>query len=183
MKAAFLTLFIFSVLAIAQTNTDTHIILENDPTRIIEKISYNFETLEREYLTKLSYRDYVKAKNMLIETYDLVLSLPLPPPPGVIEEGPYPMSEEEFSQLQETIKNEVFEDDQLAVVQISSEYNYFTVSQVVRILKLFTYSSGMLKVLEYLYPNVVDKNNSHQILNAFTYSSDKDKAKEIINRN
>lgn len=182
MKAAFLSLFIFSVLTIAQTNTDTHIILEKDPLRIIERISYNLETLEREYLTKLSYRDYVKAKNILIETYDLVLALPLPPPPGsVVEEGLYPMSDEEFTQLIENIKNESFEDDQLSIIQISSEYNFFTVNQVVRVIDLMTYSSGKLKTLEYLYPNVIDKNNSHQIINAFTYSSDKEKAQEIIN--
>ena len=152
------------------------------PISIVDKISYNLELLERDYLTKLSYRDYVRAKDLLIETYNLLLAIPLPPPPIPVEEGPYPISEEEFSSLANSIKNESFQENQLSVVQISARYNYFTVNQVVNVIDLFSFSDGKLKALEYLYPNVVDKYNSHQIIKAFTYSSDKEKAQEIINR-
>jgi hypothetical protein len=113
----------------------------------------------------------------------MLLAIPLPPPPTPIEEGPFPISEEEFAGLVESIKNESFQENQLSIVQITSRYNYFTVDQVVRVIELFSFSDGKLKALEYLYPNVVDKFNSHQIINSFTYSSDKEKATEIINRN
>jgi hypothetical protein len=102
--------------------------------------------------------------------------------PIQVEEGPYPISEEEFSGLVNSIKNESFQENQLSVVQISARYNYFTVNQVVKLIDLFSFSDGKLKALEYLYPNVVDKFNSHQIVNALTYSSDKEKATDIINR-
>ncbi|MBK9097666.1 MAG: DUF4476 domain-containing protein [bacterium] len=179
----FLFLILLSSFVIAQ-NVKDHQQLPNDrPISIIERISYNLEMLERDYLTKLSYRDYVRAKDILIETYDLLLTIPLPPPPTPIEEGPFPISEEEFSDLVESIENESFQENQLSIVQISSRYNFFTVNQVVRVIELFSFSEGKLKTLEYLYPNVLDKFNSHQIINSFTYSSDKEKATEIINRN
>jgi hypothetical protein len=168
---------------IAQNDKEHQHISDDRPISIIEKISHNLEILERDYLTKLSYRDYVRAKDLLIETYNLLLVIPLPPPPAPVEEGPYPMSEEEFSDLVGSIQNESFQESQLSIVQISSRYNYFTVNQVIRVIELFSFSDGKLTALEYLYPNVVDKFNSHKIVNAFTYSSDKEKAQEIINKN
>jgi hypothetical protein len=183
MKLAVLIIFSLCGIVFEQTNSDTHIIPENDPVKIVERISYNLEMLEREYLTKLSYRDYVKAKNILIETYNLVLAIPLPPAPTPVGEGPYPMSDTEYNQFIESLKQESFEENQISVVEISSQYNFFSVSQVVGVINEFTYSSGKLKALELLYTNVIDPENSHLIIKAFTYSSDKEKAKEIINRN
>lgn len=176
--------FFFTVLSsllIAQTEQGPNSFPKGRPISVIDKISYNLEMLERDYLTKLSYRDYVRAKDILIETYNLLLAIPLPPPPVPVEEGPYPISEEEFIGLISSIKNESFQENQLSIVQISARYNYFTVSQVVRVIDLFSYSDGKLNALEYMYPNVIDKFNSHLIINAFTYSSDKEKAQEIIN--
>lgn len=179
----FLFFFLLSSFVIAQNDKEHQHFADDRPISIIQKISYNLEMLEREYLTKLSYRDYVRAKDLLIETYNLLLAIPLPPPPTPVEEGPFPISEEEFSELVESIQNESFQENQLSIVQISARYNYFTVNQVIRVIELFSFSEGQLKALEYMYPNVVDKFNSHQIINAFTYSSDKEKANEIINRN
>ena len=182
MKNILVVLLLIGSLGFAQ-NKDMHFNHEKDPGKLVHKISKNLEILEREYLTKLSYRDYVKAKDILIETYNLLLAIPVPKPHDQKEiEGPVPMSEEEFNQLIESIKNESFEDDQLSIVELSSRYNFYTVNQVILVINEFSYSNGQLKALELLYPKVVDPENSHQILNAFSYSSDKEKAKEIINR-
>ena len=178
----FLFFFLISSFVIAQNIKEQKQFPNDRPISIIEKISHNLEILERDYLTKLSYRDYVRAKDLLIETYNLLLAIPLPPPPALVEEGPFPISQEEFNGLINSIKDESFQENQLSIVQISARYNYFTVNQVVKVIDLFSFSDGKLKALEYLYPNVVDKFNSHQIINAFTYSSDKEKAQEIINK-
>ena len=178
----FLFFFLISSFVIAQNIKEQKQFPNDRPISIIEKISHNLEILERDYLTKLSYRDYVRAKDLLIETYNLLLVIPLPPPPTPVEEGPFPISQEEFNGLINSIKDESFQENQLSIVQISARYNYFTVNQVIQVIDLFSFSDGKLTALEYLYPNVVDKFNSHQIVNAFTYSSDKEKATEIINR-
>ena len=182
MKTALLISFFICARLFAQTD-ESQLIFEKDPIRIVDRISYNLEMLERDYLTKLSYRDYVKAKNILIETYNLVLAIPLPIPPTPVVEGPFPISDKEFNQLLQSIREESFEENQLSIIEISSKYNYFTVNQVVKVINELTYSSGKLSALKLLYPNVVDPENAHIIINAFTYSSDKEKAREIIQGN
>ena len=179
MKLVFFLMVLTSPL-IAQTEKEPNSFPDGRPISVIDKISHNLEMLERDYLTKLTYRDYVRAKDILIETYNLLLAIPLPPPVPV-EEGPYPISEEEFNGLISSIKNESFQENQLSIVQISARYNYFTVNQVVEVIDLFSFSDGKLNALEYMYPNVIDKFDSHLIIKAFTYSSDKEKAQEIIN--
>ena len=177
----FLFFFLISSFVIAQNIKEQKQFPNDRPISIIEKISHNLEILERDYLTKLSYRDYVRAKDLLIETYNLLLVIPLPPPPVPVEEGPFPISQEEFNGLINSIKDESFQENQLSIVQISARYNYFTVNQVIQVIDLFSFSDGKLTALEYMYPNVLDKFNFHQMINTFTYSSDKEKAQEIIN--
>lgn len=145
---------------------------------IKRKIAMNLETLEREYLTKLSYRDYIRSKDILIESYNLLMAIPDEDDYQYNE--PVAMSEPEFLTLLNSVKNESFESDMLSIVQISAKYNFFTVSQVVRLINLFSFSSGKLEVVKMTYPNVIDRFNSHQIINAFTYSSDKEKVRQII---
>ncbi len=145
---------------------------------IKRKIAINLETLEREFLTKLSYRDYIRSKDMLIESYNLLMAIPDEDDYQYIE--PVPMSDAEFSSLLNSVKNESFESDMLSIVQISAKYNFFTVNQVIRLINLFSFSSGKIEVVKMVYPNVIDRYNSHQIINAFTYSSDKEKVRQII---
>lgn len=145
---------------------------------IKRKIAMNLETLEREYLTKLSYRDYIRSKDLLIESYNLLIAIPDEDDYQYNE--PLPMNDAEFSSLLNSVKNESFESDMLSIVQISAKYNYFTVSQVVRLINLFSFSSGKIEVVKMVYPNVIDRYNSHQIINSFTYSSDKEKVRQII---
>jgi hypothetical protein len=145
---------------------------------IKSKISYNLELLEREYLTKLSYRDYIRAKDILIDSYKMLMAIP--DEDEFSYDETYAISDSEFSALMSSIKNESFESDMLSVVQISAKYNYYTVSQVVRLIDMFSFSNGKLEVVKMTYPNVIDKYNSHQIINAFTYSADKEKVRQII---
>jgi hypothetical protein len=174
-------MFLFAVNIVAQINIKSK--SNHDPvdltiSEIKSKISYNLELLEREYLTKLSYRDYIRAKDVLIDSYNLLMTIP--DEEEYQKNEPLPISEKEFSSLLNIIKNESFESDKISVVQISTQYNYYTVDQVIRLIELFSFSMGKIEVIQITYPNVVDKYNSHQIINAFTYSVDKEKVRQII---
>lgn len=180
-KIVILFVLLFIVAAAGQTHKKSN--TNHDPADITireikSKISYNLELLEREYLTKLSYRDYIRAKDVLIDSYKMLMAIPDEDEYSYDE--PFAISDQEFSALLSSIKNESFESDMLSVVQISSKYNYYTVSQVVRLIDLFSFSNGKLEVVKMTYPNVIDKYNSHQIINAFTYSADKEKVRQII---
>lgn len=143
------------------------------------KIISALETLERDYLTKLSYRDYSRSKALLIEIHDLLLSFPVEDP-NTDPVEPMAMSDVDFNQLYNSVKDESYESDQLSIIEISARYNFFSINQLVRLVDLFSFSNGKIEMVRSLYPNVVDKYNAHQLINAFTYSSDKEKVKGII---
>ncbi len=149
------------------------------PKAKMTKIISALETLERDYLTKLSYRDYSRSKALLIEIHDLLLSLPVEDP-NTDPVEPMAMSDVEFQQLYSSVKNESYESDQLSIIEISARYNYFSINQLVRLVDLFSFSNGKIEMVRTLYPNVIDKYNAHQLINAFTYSSDKETVKAII---
>lgn len=146
---------------------------------IVSLLSSNFERLEREYLTKLSYRDYTKAKSLLIDSYDLLHSIPIPDRNE--NQMPLPMSDADFNGLVESIKNEAFDSDKLGVITIASDYHYFIVQQILDLLKLFVMSDSKIEVIKITYPNVIDKNNNFRLITAFTFSSEKEEVKQIIN--
>ena len=90
------------------------------------------------------------------------------------------MSDIDFQQLYASVKDETYESDQLSIIEISARYNFFSINQLVRLVELFAFSNGQIEMVRILYPNVVDKYNAHQLINAFTYSTDKETVKGII---
>jgi hypothetical protein len=183
MKSKVVVIFIlFSIITIAQeSDHNDRNINPSDLTvrEIVTIISSNFEKLEREYLTKLSYRDYIRAKSLLIESYELLNSIPLTEQNEFMD--PLPISNSDFAGLVESIKNESFEEDKLSVISIAAKYHFFLVDQVLQLIDLYSFSSSKIETIKYTYPNIIDKNNSHRLINAFTFSSDKDKVREINN--
>ena len=146
---------------------------------IVSMISSNFEKLEREYLTKLSYRDYTRAKTILIDSYDLLNSIPIPEEHE--DDLPLPINNSDFNELVESIKSEGFDSDKIGIITIAADYHYFLVEQVLELVDLFVMSDSKIEVVKITYPNVIDKNNSHRLISAFTFSSDKEEVKKIIN--
>lgn len=146
----------------------------------IQLITEKLELMEKKYLTKLSYRDYTRAKNILIDIHNLVHTLVVFEE-EYIPEIPLPMDDISFRELYNTIKNESFEADQLTIVETAAIYNYFTIKQLIELLELFPFSNGRIKLVREFYPNVIDKQNSPLLINAFTYSSEKEMVREIIN--
>lgn len=143
--------------------------------RLIE----NLQELDEDYLQNLSYKDYRKAREILIESYNLLRMIP---DDGItIREELKLMSESDFEELCSNIKSEGFESDKIYVIQLASKYNRFTVVQLIKLIDLMSFSNDKIEVVKIVYPNVVDKYNSHLIINAFTNSSDKERVKKIIN--
>ena len=146
---------------------------------IVSMISSNFEKLEREYLTKLSYRDYTRAKSILIDSYELLNEIPLPDENEFSH--PLPISDSDFNGLLESVKSEGFDSDKIGIITIAADYHYFLVEQVLELVDLFVMSDSKIEVVKITYPNVIDRNNSHRLISAFTFSSDKEEVKKIIN--
>lgn len=177
----FIVLLLISCLTFAQEHKHKDRKKHNDKElrEIVSMISANFEKLEREYLTKLSYRDYTRAKTILIDSYELLNSIPIPDENEFTY--PLPISNHDFTGLIESIKSEGFDSDKIGIITIASDYHYFLVEQVLELVDLFVMSDSKIEVVKITYPNVIDKNNSHRIISAFTFSSDKEEVKKIIN--
>lgn len=178
----FVLIFLFSFSSFLFSQDDYPDNYDDDKTaEMVERIYQALEKLDQRYLTKLRYRDYVDAKELLYDIYSYLQQIPLEEP--VVVSEPVAIGNTEFTELLTAIDKESFQDDKLSVIQLSANYNYFLVEQVIEILDKMTYSTGKTKALEIIYPNVIDVENSHLIINHFTYSSDKEKAKQIINNN
>lgn len=92
------------------------------------------------------------------------------------------MSESEFNKLLSNVENESFADDQTSFVRIAANSKYFKIDQLVRLLELFSFSDDKINIVRIVYPRTVDKDNAHNLLGAFTYSDDKKKVEQIINK-
>ncbi|MDP8268694.1 MAG: DUF4476 domain-containing protein [Candidatus Tenebribacter davisii] len=93
---------------------------------------------------------------------------------------PQAMSDSEFQNLLDNVQNEGFADDQTSVVRIAAKSKNFSISQLIFLLDVFSFSDDKINIVQIVYPKVVDKDNSHNLLGAFTYSDDKDRVEEII---
>lgn len=142
--------------------------------RVIE----NLQILDNEYLQKLSYRDYKKAREIIIESYNLLKIIP--DNGAITDDGMELISDLDFQNLCNDIKSESFESDKIYVIQLAAKYNLFTVDQLITLINLMNFSNDKIEVVKIVYPNVIDKYNSYSILNAFTHSSDKDRVRKII---
>ncbi len=179
--------------------------------QIVENIGLKLEELESLYKDKLGRTGDMKAKKLMDEIFAMLGSLPTDEhvqvttssssttssislnvnfndttDEPVISETSAPtsqaMNEADFSNLLNQIRNESFADDQLNVIRSAAKRNHFTVDQTVRVITVLTYSDDQIAALRLLYPMVVDRENSHNIISAFTYSDDKEEAQEIINQ-
>lgn len=92
------------------------------------------------------------------------------------------MSDQEFIRLKQAIRNESFSDDQLRVAKLAAQNKRMKVSQIKEVARLFTFSKPQLDFAKAAYNNCVDKQNYYEVMDVFTFSSDKRKLEEFINQ-
>ncbi len=117
---------------------------------------------------------------------------PVPAKPKVVEEEKEEepvvkpvgksMPESDFNGLVSRIKGESFADDQIRVLRTAAKNYKFSCNQIVRLIGCYNFSEEKLEALRISYPGCTDPQNNYKILDAFTYSSDKETADEIINQ-
>lgn len=92
------------------------------------------------------------------------------------------MSEAEFKKLKSNVENESFADDQISVIRIAAKNKYFTIDQLIRLLSVFSFAEDKIEAVRIVYPKVVDPDNAHNLMSAFTYSDDKKTVENIISQ-
>ena len=106
-------------------------------------------------------------------------SVPIPPG-GDYGREEAQRAEEAFAEFIRDIQRKPFKDDKIRFIQDAARRNYFTTDQARRVLQLFTLDDDKLTVLEALAPRLRDGFNAHQLVDLFTFSSAKERARQIL---
>lgn len=90
------------------------------------------------------------------------------------------LSDSDYDVLLSKVRQASFESGRLDLIQVASLGGYFTCRQCANLLSVFTFVDGKIKALRFMAPHIVDAQNASDIYRQFTFSSDKDKAAEIM---
>ena len=114
---------------------------------------------------------------------------PTRPTPPLYGEGLYPnpdmnygycLSDETFSILYNKVKKASFDANKFDLIEVASLGCNYSCQQVVRMMKIFSFSDERLKVLKLMAPRIVDVQNAANIYQLFSFDSEKQKAGEIL---
>ena len=110
---------------------------------------------------------------------------PPPPPPRAREwrRDARPMNDESFRALIDAVNHEGFADGKLNVIQAAATRNFFRTGQLKALIDQLAFSATKLRALELGAPRLVDPENAFTLYEAFTFSADKEQAKQILKRN
>jgi hypothetical protein len=92
----------------------------------------------------------------------------------------YEVSETDFQTMAQRVSAATYADDQLALVKQLATSNWFSVAQVVALMKTCTYEDTRVEIAVSLYPRIVDPQNWYLVNDGFTYSSSKQSLRERI---
>ena len=92
----------------------------------------------------------------------------------------YYLSDANFSILYNKVKKASFDDNKYDLIEVASLGCNYSCQQVVRMMKIFSFSDERLKVLKLMAPRIVDVQNAANIYQLFSFDSEKQKAGEIL---
>ncbi len=113
----------------------------------------------------------------LVYAYDHPGELHPLPPEG---ESFSTISREALDDLIEALEDADFDEDQLRILRTAARKNYFQVRQVVRILEALDFEDTRLEAVRILWPRVVDRENAHELYEAFDFSSSREELEDIL---
>ena len=92
------------------------------------------------------------------------------------------MSDSDFNILLSKVKSASFNDRRLDLIQVACLGCWLTCRQGASLVGVFTFTDGKMNALKFVAPRLVDLQNANEIYRQFTFSSDKDKAAQIISQ-
>lgn len=92
------------------------------------------------------------------------------------------LSDGSFSILLSKVRGASFDDRKLDLIQVACLGCWLTCRQGASLIGVFSFTDGKMKALKFVAPRLVDLQNTNEIYRQFTFSSDKDKAAQIISQ-
>ncbi len=121
--------------------------------------------------------------NLGSPTPPVVVLQPTQPPPTTPPPeppGPDAMANADFDRLMNAVNAESFSDGKLGVVRTAAGAHHFTIGQVKRLVNAMSFSKDKVAVVRITASKILDPENAFQLYEAFTYSTDKRKVREIL---
>ena len=113
---------------------------------------------------------------------DIDYGKPTPPHPNGHGKPSRAVSDGEFQQLYNKVKQKPFKDDQLELLEMGVSNKYFTCKQCIRLMSIYTFDDDKLEVLEIVAPRIVDSENYEDIIKSLSFISSEEKAEKILRR-
>lgn len=146
-----------------------------------QEILMLIDNLRREYLSLLRNRKSNEANKLLdeieflLKTMDRVI--PYVPP------MPQPMSFEEFTEFKKAFDAGFMIGEKIKILEMAAGNHYFSFAQLLEILDRFTFDDDKIKILEVMYPRVLDTSRSYVLFQKLTFDSSKRRLESIIKNN
>lgn len=87
---------------------------------------------------------------------------------------------ESFEEFLSAVERQTWDKDKIRYIQDAARYNSFTVAQVARLLKLFTWDKEKLQVLEAVALRIRDGYNAYRLIDLFDFDSAQQQARRIL---
>ena len=88
--------------------------------------------------------------------------------------------QESFEDFVRAVERQTWDKDKINYIRDAAQRNSFTVQQVIRLLKLFTWDNERLPVLEAVAPRIRDGFNTYKLIEYFDFQDAKQKARRIL---
>lgn len=93
----------------------------------------------------------------------------------------FPMLDNDFGTLKETINNQWFSDEKIMVLkQAIRSGHLFTTNQVKELVSLYSFSADKLAIAKIIYKNTIDQENYYTVFNALHWNSSKQELSNYI---
>ena len=129
---------------------------------------------------KVTYMDsYEKYTNPPVAVYPSVeIGGEAPSRPHV--SGGRGMNERDFQSLYNKVKSKPFKDDQLELLEAGIGNRGLSCKQCVRMMSIYRFDDDKLEVLKIIAPNISDRENYDEIIDALDFISSEEKARSIL---
>ncbi|MBL7903030.1 MAG: DUF4476 domain-containing protein [Bacteroidia bacterium] len=103
--------------------------------------------------------------------------------PEPVYQAPVAIGEAAFQRKYDEVKAKSFDDEKMERIKEAFEYDYLNTSQVMDLMKLFSFDDKRMAAAKFCYKKTVDKENFYKTYDLFSFPSSKSQMKEWVNKN
>ena len=90
------------------------------------------------------------------------------------------MAEDLYAKVLDGMRRSSFSKDKIHAFEVGVDGYHLTCAQLVRALKLVTFSKDQIKLVEYAAPRILDRENREDVVRVVTFSNDQRKVRELL---